>query len=207
MLLALTVAALTTASCAGMNLRAEPGSVLFQDDFARPSSGWDRYRDSAYSSDFHEGAYRIEVITPGTWAWSTPRLSLRDVRVEVDARKVSGPDDNVFGILCRYQNASNYLVFLVSSDGYVGIGMRRDGANTLVSGESLLLRDAVLQGNTLNHLRADCVGEDLRLFVNGLPVVEAQSSVWSEGDVGLIAGTYEQGEVVIAFDNFSVLQP
>ncbi len=206
--LSLLLAALTaTSACALMEIPTASGSVLFQDDFSLDSSGWDRYQDSTYQADYDAGAYSITVHTPNTWAWTTPRVSLGDVRIEVDATKTAGPDNNVFGIVCRYQDWRNYVFFLVASDGYVGIGARRDGANVLLSGESLQLRDAVMQGETPNHLRADCVGEELRLYVNGFPVAQASSSDWSEGDVGLLAGTYNEGGVSIGFDNFSALQP
>jgi hypothetical protein len=204
----LLAAMLTTASaCAWLEISTASGSVLFQDDFSLDSSGWDRYQDSTYQADYAGGAYRISVNTPNTWAWTTPRVSLGDVRIEVDATTTAGPDNNVFGIVCRYQDWRNFLFFLVSSDGFVGIGIRRDGANVLLSGESLQLRDAVLQGAAANHLRADCLGEELQLFVNGFPVAQARSSDWSQGDVGLVTGTYAESGVVLEFDNFSVLQP
>jgi hypothetical protein len=71
----------------------------------------------------------------------------------------------------------------------------------------MLPRDAVLQGSVANHLRADCSGSQLRLYVNGIGVAEAQASEWARGDVGLLTGTGVQPGVVIDFDNFSVLQP
>ncbi len=207
-LLCLVVAALAAAgACAWIEIPTPSGSVLFQDDFSLDSSGWDRYQDATYQADYADGAYRMNVHGPNTWAWSTPRVSLGDVRIEVDAAKAAGPDNNVFGIVCRYQDWRNYVFFLVSSDGYVGIGVRRDGANVLLSGESLQLHDAVGQGSAANHLRADCIGEEFTLFVNGFPVAETHSAGWGQGDVGLLAGTYAEGEVVIDFDNFSVLQP
>lgn len=184
-----------------------PGEVVFQDDFSRPISGWDRYYDATYSSDYHEGGYRIHVLEPNTDAWAVPRLDFADVQIEVDATKLSGPDDNVYGVLCRYKDARNFYFFLVSSDGYSGIGVYKDGRRRLLTDESLLPSEAVNRGDDLNHIRADCNGFQLRLFVNGILVAEAQAAEWPSGDVGLIAGTYGQPGAEILFDNFSVLQP
>ncbi len=198
---------LGAAGCTWLEIPAESGSVLFQDDFARPSSGWDRYRDSLYSSDYVNGAFRICVTAPETDAWATPGVHLGDVRIEVEATKVSGPDDNVFGILCRYQDSQNFYFFLISSDGFAGIGVRRAGGTTLLSAVDMTPSEAVLQGSARNHLRADCLGDQLDLYVNGQAVAHAGASDWLRGDVGLLAGAYAEAGVVIDFDDFSALQP
>jgi hypothetical protein len=198
---------LGAARCTWTEIPAESGSVLFQDDFARASSGWDRYQDSLYSSDYIDGVFRISIAAPDTNAWATPGLDIGDVRIEVEATKVSGPDDNVFGILCRYQDSQNFYFFLISSDGFAGVGVRRAGETTLLSGLAMTPSEAVLQGSARNHLRADCFGDQLDLYVNGQAVAHAVASDWLRGDVGLIAGTYAEPGVVIDFDNFSALQP
>jgi hypothetical protein len=195
------------ASCTWFEFHSDPGSVLFQDDFSRPSSGWDRYQEQAYLSDYVGGAYRIQISQPERDAWATPALEFGDVRIEVDAAKSGGPDNNLFGVLCRYQDAHNFYFFVVSSDGYAGIGMRQNGEAILLSSDSMLPRDSVLQGQASNHLRADCVGDLLSLYVNGIPAAEARGGEWATGGVGLIAGSYTEPGVVIDFDNFSVLQP
>ena len=51
------------------------------------------------------------------------------------------------------------------------------------------------------------MGEELTLWVNGEPVAEAITTGLSHGDVGLLVGTYDEGGVEIAFDNFSTLMP
>jgi hypothetical protein len=196
----------TSAACSLLELPSEPGSVLFQDDFSRQSSGWDRYRDETYSTDYAGGAYRIHVLRPNTDAWANPGLDLGDARLEVDATKAGGPDDNVFGVICRYQDARNFYFFLVSSDGYTGIGVYKDGRRRLLTDQSLLPHPAVAQGTATNHLRADCVGYRLDLYINGQWVAGAAAAEWPQGDVGLIAGTYELGGTELLFDNFSVLK-
>lgn len=200
----LLLVSLLLAAC---SVTADPGEVVFQDDFSRPISGWDRYYDPTYSSDYYEGGYRIHVLEPNTDAWASPRLDLADVQIEVDATKLGGPDDNVFGVLCRYKDSRNFYFFLVSSDGYTGIGVYKDGRRRLLTDDSLLPSEAVNRGNALNHIRVDCDGYRLRLIVNGILVAEAQAAEWPRGDVGLIAGTYDQAGTEILFDNFSVLQP
>ncbi len=204
--IAVAAGLLLASACSLLELPNEPGSVLFQDDFSRASSGWDRYRDSTYESDYSEGTYRIHVLRPNTDSWATPGLRFTDVQIEVDATKAGGPDDNVFGLICRYQDPRNFNFFLVSSDGYTGIGVYKDGRRHLLTDESLLPHPAIIQGAATNHLRADCIGFRLDLYINGQWVAGVASAEWPAGDVGLMAGTYEQGGTEMLFDNFSVLQ-
>lgn len=199
--------AMALAACSVLRPQAGPGEVVFQDDFSRPNSGWDRYQDPSYSSDYHQEAYRIHVLSANTDAWANPHLDITDAQIEVDAAKLSGPDNNVYGVLCRYQDARNFYFFLISSDGFAGIGVYKDGRRRLLSDDSLLPSSAVLQGNAWNHIRADCNEFSLSLIVNGVLVAEAQAAEWRSGDVGLIAGTYDLPGTEVLFDNFSVIRP
>jgi hypothetical protein len=198
---------LLLAGCSLIDPQIEPGQVLFQDDFSDSASGWDRYRDETYASNYVQAGYLIEIFQPDTDAWANPRLDLGDVRLEVDASKTDGPDDNLLGLLCRYQDPQNFYFFLISSDGYAGIGVYKEGRRRLLTGDTLMPTPHIVQGAATNHLRADCIGFRLSLYVNGVPVAEAQAAEWPTGDVGLIAGTYSVPGTTVLFDNFSVIQP
>ena len=54
-----------------------------------------------------------------------------DLKIDVDATKNSGQDDNDFGVICRYvksNDVASFYQFMVTSDGYVGIAFSdRDG--------------------------------------------------------------------------------
>src|SRR3990172_528284 len=144
------LAALTAAgsACNYQSPPPMPGDVLFQDDFSRPISGWDRYQD--------------------------PR---------------------------------NFYFFLLSSDGYTGIGINIEGTRFLLSGDTMFPSGAVLQGDVTNHIRVECVGYQLTMVVNGVLVAQTQSPQWATGDVGLTAGSYAEPGVDILFTDFTVLQP
>ena len=92
------------------------GIVLFQDDFATQASGWDRLMTSEGTMDYDGGGYRLLVNSLNTNFWSTPHKNFADVRLEVDAGKLGGPDENRIGLICRY-TGSDYYFFIVSSDG------------------------------------------------------------------------------------------
>jgi len=182
--------------------------VLFQDDFSNPRSGWDTMHEDDATIAYEDGHYRIWLNYPHTTIWGNPNLHFADVRVEVDALKAGGPDNNQFGVLCRYQNADNFYFFIISSDGYYGIGKSKNGEDTLLTGNgNMVFSPDIPQGHAGVHVRADCKGEDLTLFVNGQRLVSARDADFAEGDVGLIVGTFDQPGADIIFDNFAVYQP
>lgn len=182
------------------------GSVLFQDDFAQPTTGWDRYMVAEGIMDYDAGGYRILVNALETNFWATPRHNFTDVRVEVDTGKLAGPDENRIGLICRYSNA-NYYFFIISSDGFYGLGIFKDGGATLLGQSEMLSSSNINKGLAVNHLRADCVGDTLTFYVNGFQVAQAQDATLPSGDVGMLAGTFATPGVDIVFDNFVTLQP
>lgn len=182
-------------------------TVLFSDDFSDTGSGWDRVNTAEGVTDYADGGYRIYVNQANHDYWANPSQSFTDVRVEVDATKVGGPDDNDFGVICRYQDTQNFYAFLISSDGYYGVLRVVDGSSGTIGSDGMEQSDAILQGASTNKVRADCVGSELTLYVNGRQVTSVNDSTFSSGDVGLMAGTFEQVGTDILFDNFLVLQP
>ena len=203
------VAALIPLALAGCGtlLPSASGAVLFQDDFARTSTGWTTYDSPEYRAGYVEGAFRLRVDAPNTVAWSTPGFDLGDVQLDVDTAALSGPPDNAFGLICHYRDSGNYAFLLISSDGFSGIGVVRDGQRTLLTGDALLPSDMILQGLTSNHLRGDCIGNRLSLYINGALVNEAVLEEPTTGDVGVIVGTYGTPGAEIQFDNFTITNP
>ena len=184
----------------------QAGETLFYDDFTNTSTGWDRFTSAEGTMDYDGSGYRFLINALQANFWSTPGKSYKDVRMEVDVAKLSGPDENRIGLLCRFVQ-NNYYFFMVSSDGYYTIG-KYIGGNAIQLGQSeMQYNESIHQGLAVNHLRADCKGDTLIFFVNGTPVAKAQDSDLTEGDIGLLAGTFEQPGVDVIFDNFVVLQP
>jgi hypothetical protein len=184
-----------------------PEGVLFQDDFADPTSGWDRTQMDEGATDYAEGEYRIYVAVQNTDIWANPGLDFADARIQVEAKKVSGDDNNDFGLICRYQDNENYYFFVISSDGYYGIGKVVGGDQQVIGDDSMLPSEVINQGNAANLIRADCVGDNLSLYVNDQMLDQQQDASFSRGDVGLLAGTFDDPGAEIRFDNFKVLRP
>lgn len=183
------------------------GTVLFQDDFNKPIiTGWDRFRADEGIMDYNSNGYRILVNALNTNFWATPRKNFRDVRIEVDSGKIGGPDENRIGIVCRY-NTATYYFFMITSDGFYGVGIYAGGQAVLLGQNELQTSTAIKTGLAVNHLRADCAGNVLTFYINGFQVSQVQDSTLATGDVGVLAGTFDTPGVDVIFDNFVVLQP
>ena len=186
---------------------AGDSTVLFRDDFSDTESGWDRVRSDEGVTDYEGGQYRIFVDKDLFDYWANPGRSFSDVRVEVDATKVGGSDNNDFGLICRYQDVENFYAFLISSDGGYTITKYSAGSAELLGASDWLASGAVNQGDATNRMRADCVGDVLTLYANDQLLHSVNDADFASGDVGLIAGTFEEPGTDILFDNFVVLEP
>jgi hypothetical protein len=182
-------------------------NVLFQDDFSESTSGWTTLNEGNRLIAYENGGLRFLVNDAKYDYWSTPGLKFSDVHVEVDVTKVAGPDDNDFGIICRYKDENNFYGLLISSDGYYGISKMKEGVHNVIGADGMQVSDIIRKGTGTNRLEADCVGEMLRLSVNGEKLVEAQDSDFASGEVGLVAGAFNEPGVDISFDNFIVMKP
>ncbi len=186
----------------------ESGSVIYFDNFSNPDSGWEVWDSEeariAYENDgLH---FLIKQANFDYWSLSGQRFS--DATIGVDATLRAGPDNNDFGLLCRFQNEYNFYAFLISSDGYGGIVKVKDGLYQILnSSEGLEYGSMIQQGQAVNQLRADCIGSRLTLYVNQEKFLEVDDTDFSAGDVGLIAGVYDEPGAEILFDNFYVLKP
>jgi len=182
-----------------------PGAILYHDEFANNSSGWDRVANDGGIMDYDSGGYRILVRQPKMNFWATPQKNFGNVRVEADVTKLNGPNENRVGLMCRYRGG-DYYFFIISNDGFYAIGKFIGGQTLLLGQEQMVTSDLILS-NSLNHLRADCTGNTLTFYVNFNQVASVQDSDFPSGDVGVLAGSFTQPGVDVVFQNFVVIQP
>jgi len=181
--------------------------VLFQDDFSRQGNDWLQLRDADGITDYDQDGYRIKVDKVEWIFWSNPGLSLTNVKVDVDVTKIGGPEENEFGVICRYVDENNFYFFTATSDGFFSINKLINGEYEFIGMDDFGTTDAVNAENTLNHLTAECNGNALRFWVNGALLAEVQDDTFTVGDVGLIAGTADVSGTDVLFDNFVVTEP
>jgi hypothetical protein len=183
------------------------GSILFQEDFSSDQNKWRTWDQEGSFVRYQAKGFRFFVNQANYDYWSTPGYTFKNMKVEVDAIKVDGPDNNAYGVMCRFVDADNYYAFLISSDGYAGILRVLDGVYTLLNGASMEYAPMILKGEALNKISAACNENDLTLMINGEALFIVQDESFDTGDVGLMVSSYDQPGVDILFDNLTVTQP
>lgn len=207
-LIALILGACQAKSIISSLFEIPSGAVLFQDDFSDPRSGWkSQIYEQSGILEYFDGFYRIQINGSHHMLWTGPDLNFSDVHMEVDTIKVIGSPDDTFGLVCRAIDQENYYFFVISSDGYFGIGKVSNSVQKLIDMPGMLPSEFITQGKAENHLRADCIGERLDLYANGQQLAGVSDLEFTNGNVGLFVGTLEASENIVLFDNFSVLKP
>lgn len=196
----------------GNNVAAcDGGGALFADDFGgEQNCGWALYNRGGAVVVIENGVLRFSTSQPGQVWWTNPGRNFDDVVINVQARQVSGPNNNAYGAICRYQNEQNFYIFLISGDGYYAIGKYSSDRPTityLTERSEYQFSDIINQGLATNQIQASCIGNELSLAVNGIPLISVTDPTFVIGDVGLAVSTLEPGTAVVEFDNFRVIAP
>jgi hypothetical protein len=188
----------------------EPG-ILFIDDFSgEQTCGWVTYNRGGGIAAIENETMQITAAQPGQIWWTNPGQNFTDVIISAEARQVSGPNDNAYGLICRYQNEDNFYVFLVSGDGYYAIAKYQSGVDSVIyltEDQQFQPSDVINQGVATNKLEARCIGSQLSLIVNDTTLVTVTDPTFVIVDIGLAASTLQPGTTVIQFDNVQVTAP
>lgn len=185
--------------------------ALFQDDFGgEKDCGWALYNRGGAVVEIEEGVMRMSTSQPGQIWWTNPGQSFDDVIISTEARQLSGPNDNAYGTICRYQNEENFYLFLISGDGYYTIGKYTSDSPSvtyLTENGEYQFSDVINQGAATNEIRASCIGQELSLAVNGVTLTTVTDPTFVIGDVGLAVSTLAPGTAVVEFTDFRVVAP
>jgi tetratricopeptide (TPR) repeat protein len=215
----------TTATVA--NTTAPPAErIVFQDDFANRTNGWDDAGSTGAGGHYKNGAYRVyaEPDRESPTKGGAPRNASKmypsapsSLRIEVDAKALAIPEGTAYGIGCRVVENDNGLsgyLFTLAND-YVNISKYGvDGNYRQLSAATGTPLPSGFKVNGTNRLEADCRSGDgdqavsLVFRVNGQVAAKATDSKdpLTAGTVALLAETYEESKkaVEVDFDNFAV---
>jgi hypothetical protein len=194
----------------------EPGDI-FHDDFSSTNSNWLRgeFKKNKYGNyvvEYFHGRYRMYNPPPGS-AVSVKNDSVgtqEDMIVEVDAQVIGDAPhgQDYWGIICRVQDVDNFYALSIGPGGYSDIYKQVDTKwRKIAIGRKSDAIHAIHEGTDKNHLRADCLGNKLALFVNGHKVVEAEDSTFDSGVAGLYTEDNGDHKFEVLFDNYLVSSP
>jgi len=186
----------------------QPGDVLLADDFSNNSNHWELYESADGSAvAFFQGGILVLLNAGQSEMLTTAAGEFSDSKINVTAEKISGSNNNMYGIICRYLNDKNYYGFLITADGYYGIFKVLDGNYQLLNAENLQYSDQIRQGESTNQLEVICRDNQLEIKVNGSEILSVKDQSFLSGKTGLFAGTYQEKNTAVLFDNYVVTFP
>lgn len=116
-----------------------------------------------------------------------------DFRLDIDARRVAGPDNGVIGIVFRIQQpiagATTFerYNFTITPEGFYSLTMiKTDGTATIIAPRTV--SQAIRKGDALNHLTVIAKGSQLTLAINDETVGTFSGQVVAPGGVGVYVG-------------------
>jgi len=118
----MSMAALSACSQANNSSSSQPtlapGTLLVADDFSVTPNGWGTMGRTGGEIGFEYQGLTIKVNTPNFMFWTVNGSKFKDTRIEVDAVRLEGPDNDNFGVICRFKDNKNFYAFVISHDGY-----------------------------------------------------------------------------------------
>ena len=173
--------------------------VVLSDTFVSPSTGLP-------APGYRNGEYRISAGT-GSFAPATYPNPLTGGGIEtyeVQARKVSGADDALFGIEVRRTGDDNYLLFVITNDGLYGVFARVNGSLRTVGSAGA---SSAIKKNDTNMLRVTASGTSFAFSVDGQLVSQVEiADASTKGAYGFIAGGGQKAAAEVAFQQYRLAQ-
>ena len=159
-----------------------------------------RFPSDAVTYEVFEGSFDFVFNTPNVLTWAEVPLLPASYYLEVDATLASPVETAEYGIIFNYvdsqnfylyaiNNISRYSVWRLVNNGWEVIFDWTD-STALLSGE----------GNT-NRLGLLVQDENVLLVANDEVLAEIENSEPPSGAVALAAGTFEEADLIMSFDN------
>jgi S1-C subfamily serine protease len=186
--------------------QASEGQTVLNEDFSDNNLGWDESATTETSTYVSDGRLFLQV-KPAQFSLWIPDPELRDfgnIEIKVDVNIEQRALDSDIGVLCRYVDADNHYALEVSEDGYYTIWKRVNGEVTYIV--EWAASDLIPTDGSPFVLNASCDGAQLSVGINGNLLATGTDTDFSSGSVGMIAGTWENPNLVVSFDNFEVIE-
>lgn len=145
-----------------------------------------------------DGTLQFQVLRSGVeWFYPSSRVSQLDVEQRLAIESVAGAARNEIGFLCRWLDPNNFVALALSTEGQASIWQARDGQISRLAG--WISGPSPAAGG---ELAAECAGERLSLLWNDEVILETVDPDPRPGDVGLLVGMREDGELTVRVDDW-----
>ena len=180
-----------------------PESVLFQDDFADPASGWPTFAADTNKAGYHPpDAYHLEISGDPVVTWAFRQQDFTDFSAETSTYVLSAEGLWRHGLGFRQSADGIFYAFLINPTEQTWQVVKRDGSewHTLAEGHD----DSILAApQEVNTLRVDAAGSEFTVSINGHGVGAASETNLHEGDFGFVLETFE-GKAHIHWESLTV---
>lgn len=192
----------TSAASPTPNATSTPSwKVVFEDDLK--SGVWIIGKSDDFRLQYTAGGYMITNKVEEDIAYSVREESYLDMQIEVTAHRIEGPYDGYYGIICNFQNGTNYYILAVGVDGWYGIGLKKQGQLKFLQ-EGVDQSGAVRTGSSENLLAAECAKGVLTLWANGIQLASVKDRTFTAGAIGLGVGNRKVSGTSVLFQNFKL---
>ncbi|MEW6716066.1 MAG: hypothetical protein AB1345_00980 [Chloroflexota bacterium] len=185
-----------------------PPKTLLEEDFSDDDTCFTLGTNNRVARSSEGGVYNLNVIDTNTIAWTTCEgQTFDDFVLELDITNESGFEESDFGVVLRKNPNASYE-FLLS--GY-GTYCLRFFDNQEAEERPLLGCwvgiDEMKVGRQTNHLKIKALGNSIEIYLNDVLVGHVRDNRLVTGQIGLIAGTFENGNLLVTFDNLKITEP
>ncbi len=178
--------------------------IVYQDDFSKGSSGWDHGSYDGVFVGYKNSEYTIQIDEEGYYFWGTPGENFSDIVLTVDSRIITPVEGGDFGVICRADDEGNFYAMTMTGDGWFSIWKVEEYYSEWLWDWDYT-REIPQDGSY--SITAACISNELTLAIDDIVVAQVTDYSFTNGDIGLIAGTYEEGGFSVAFDNLVVMYP
>jgi len=180
------------------------GSVIFSDDFSNNANDWPVGSSENGGIDVVNGQLTIDVNVDSYYFW-TYLADTYDRKDLVTHTQVLNPvGDGDYGFVCGVLDYDNFTALEISEDGYYIIWKYENGE--YISLVDWSYSEMIAAGGAFK-IAAYCGPDRLALAVNDVLLADTYDPNYVAGSVGLIAGTYENPNLSVGFDDFYILEP
>lgn len=185
-----------------------PPAIPFQEDFTVLNRDWSLGEFENGEVFLSNGELHIINYTSAEFSQASfPGIDVADVTIGVESYLVGGSDDNWAEIFCRYEHgSSNHYFGGYSSDGYYYAGFQiNDERDYFIEAT---VSSAINQGTgAKNEMLFECNGSRIRLWVNGILLVDVNDVRLNSGDIGLSVSSLDDEFSEVGFDDLWVAEP
>jgi hypothetical protein len=187
---------------------AVSGSILFQDNFTNPTTGWPEAKFDNYFIGYHEPEYyHVEIDSPNykTSVFLPGKQVFDDATIEVKAlansKKTAATGDFIYGPIFR-RSGDQYYAFVISPRARKWFVLKSSPSElvTLVEGSDTSIHDV----DTDDLLRVDAKGSTFYFSINGHLVGQVADEAYPRGEVGFYVQSFDSAQTHIHFDDLIV---